>query len=794
MKNLPSWFNPNEYSNFLTEAVSLFEFNAPYWKERRLQQMERRQRKRTEAIRDGRERAQDQYELAQAKADGIARGFVRESFKAKLSEDFLKLMEASNPLKKEKRKMRPEVDPADRDRDRKREDRREANQSPLSNILIVRNKNIGKLEIITRDDYNQESHELLKGRVKNIDKGSISKNDLIKVSQNAEFMNTKTSMRLIGKVEKQKEDEQQQEQGGTIVTDGGQTNNAPPPPPTPRAPQDGKEITTPTSTYSDWDHKEADMATGIVYGLNSVNTGEEMPPDFAQLMSTSRTLGDSINRAINGLLANSPILQGMQFQVVPPVVNTGQNWGSNFEIPQSKPTASLIGISPTQQIGVSIKIGEQIRPTEKTEANAVFNATYSALPDASEAYQIFPLMLTDMFESLRKTFSSTLSSVNTGVISTSSAKLKIIETRKKKEEFENSKNIFKNRVKELIEVFINDCEDFKSLFLLECLSGSIKFEDGLGSAQLMMSMEKDGTNAEIVPIDLQLTDKLAKSDQVYLTLKFIDGPIQPDSYIQGIYQKLLPLNESAIEAVVDLEKIRQEIATPIDLMNLFEIQIADITYRTPVRYGTYFEEDTDGENIVILNPFSSSEKEVRIPVDRNYNLTGEEENVIEKGADQILQEYLIINDYLADQINTGSMNLDQAFNFINEEFNFLAEDKKERNYRKEYDEYHGTAEQRANRSKRVLARRKMMKKGRVRKGDGKDVDHKNGNPKDNSDGNLRVLSKSKNRSIKEDHGAGFDATPEFVEKLKEVTPHSESTPVLHGSKPYVESKPKNKKK
>jgi hypothetical protein len=163
--------------------------------------------------------------------------------------------------------------------------------------------------------------------------------------------------------------------------------------------------------------------------------------------------------------------------------------------------------------------------------------------------------------------------VNTGVISTSSAKLKIIETRKKKEEFENSKNIFKNRVKELIEVFINDCEDFKSLFLLECLSGSIKFEDGLGSAQLMMSMEKDGTNAEIVPIDLQLTDKLAKSDQVYLHLKFIDGPIQPDSYIQGIYQKLLPLNESAIEAVVDLEKIRQEIATPIDLMNLLKIYV-----------------------------------------------------------------------------------------------------------------------------------------------------------------------------------------------------------------------------
>ena len=70
----------------------------------------------------------------------------------------------------------------------------------------------------------------------------------------------------------------------------------------------------------------------------------------------------------------------------------------------------------------------------------------------------------------------------------------------------------------------------------------------------------------------------------------------------------------------------------------------------------------------------------------------------------------------------------------------------ERDYRKEYDNYHSKPEQRANRSKRVLARRLMMKLAKVKKGDGKDVDHKDGNPQNNGKHNLRVRGKSENRS------------------------------------------------
>ena len=71
--------------------------------------------------------------------------------------------------------------------------------------------------------------------------------------------------------------------------------------------------------------------------------------------------------------------------------------------------------------------------------------------------------------------------------------------------------------------------------------------------------------------------------------------------------------------------------------------------------------------------------------------------------------------------------------------------KKTRDYRKEYREYHGTKTQKSRRAARGRARYKLEKQGKVRKGDGKDVNHRNRNTSDNSDGNLQVTTKKKNR-------------------------------------------------
>lgn len=71
-----------------------------------------------------------------------------------------------------------------------------------------------------------------------------------------------------------------------------------------------------------------------------------------------------------------------------------------------------------------------------------------------------------------------------------------------------------------------------------------------------------------------------------------------------------------------------------------------------------------------------------------------------------------------------------------------------RNYRSEYDNYHKKSKQKKRRAGRNTARRKMVKAGKAKKGDGKDVHHKNRNTKDNRSKNLAVVSKRKNRSFK----------------------------------------------
>jgi len=68
-----------------------------------------------------------------------------------------------------------------------------------------------------------------------------------------------------------------------------------------------------------------------------------------------------------------------------------------------------------------------------------------------------------------------------------------------------------------------------------------------------------------------------------------------------------------------------------------------------------------------------------------------------------------------------------------------------RNYKAEYRKYQSSAKSKLDRASRNAARRKLMALGAVSKGDGKDIDHRNKNPRDNSTSNLRVTSKKLNR-------------------------------------------------
>lgn len=69
-----------------------------------------------------------------------------------------------------------------------------------------------------------------------------------------------------------------------------------------------------------------------------------------------------------------------------------------------------------------------------------------------------------------------------------------------------------------------------------------------------------------------------------------------------------------------------------------------------------------------------------------------------------------------------------------------------RNFRKEYDEYHAKPEQKERRAERNAARNKAIKEGRVKKGDGKEVDHINATRTGSLENvRTRVVSKIENR-------------------------------------------------
>ena len=77
---------------------------------------------------------------------------------------------------------------------------------------------------------------------------------------------------------------------------------------------------------------------------------------------------------------------------------------------------------------------------------------------------------------------------------------------------------------------------------------------------------------------------------------------------------------------------------------------------------------------------------------------------------------------------------------------------KPRPYKKEYEQYDGTAAVKKKRAERNRARAIMMEKGLAKKGDGKDVHHKRALSKGGSykDG-LAVVSAASNRSFDRDN-------------------------------------------
>ena len=94
-------------------------------------------------------------------------------------------------------------------------------------------------------------------------------------------------------------------------------------------------------------------------------------------------------------------------------------------------------------------------------------------------------------------------------------------------------------------------------------------------------------------------------------------------------------------------------------------------------------------------------------------------------------------------------------------------------------QYGAKPEQRERRSARTNARNKLIRRGRASVGDGKDLDHKDGNPLNNSANNLRMVGRNFNRGrdnnkwrkkTNEEHGAGEMGTKKLLKRYIKDTP------------------------
>lgn len=179
------------------------------------------------------------------------------------------------------------------------------------------------------------------------------------------------------------------------------------------------------------------------------------------------------------------------------------------------------------------------------------------------------------------------------------------------------------------------------------------------------------------------------------------------------------------------------------------LKIGKKTIKIPVQSNEKISNQILGEAPIILNDMileSIENEDILQALHDSGLITLEEAGYLERYQMMIYEGHdtsSIIQTVFNNAWNRAYEQQDKMFLLFD-----ILQEKYVRDYKKEYKNYHGKPKQRKERAARTKAREMMIKKGKVKKGDGKDIDHKKPLRNGGSKGinNLRIRDKSNNRS------------------------------------------------
>lgn len=631
-------------------------------------------------------------------------------------------------------------------------------------VYVVKNKRSGDVEIVDKKSLNKKTHDII------VDAKDASKGSVGEYLKQAAFVNTKTSIRLFGKKVKdagnsktkgESPTEEKKKKISKPSKEKKQKVSRPEPieQMIPALKKASKKDTYATS------HGATEMESGIVFAVNSALG---LTPD----QMVSKGLIDK--KDVDAVLANKnesfmPSCQRAADQIIKQygglyLKHTGRlkkttklsNEAIDNGVRDNTPKSDLLLVDKNGKIiaGLSQKIGES-QLSSGGPAETVTNLKY-AMTTVGDKMQS---STKKEIEKFIKFFENELS----GNPRTKQGPVGIYQKGGEREGEDTEvarREELHEKATDMLNKVLNGDKKFATAFIYSLVTGAGKFKEGDPAiATHILSANRDGTDLKMTPVDIKYAEKMI--DKVKFQMKFKSSAVET-SDVKKKWEEFKQRKKTQGQKVSLTEDFRAYSFRSVIRAYLSE-SFKEISSNKIIQ--SLFEESTSLKNSTPKEP-ETPEEAVDYLKDA-FDYIGDDyfklyqffEDTIDPDVSEPIVDWASLAQSPSMTTNTVYINGKQFDIPVETPVNysetgqityplsemFLLETKK-RNYRQEYDRYHSKPKQRKNRSKRVLARRLMMKLGKVHKGDGKDVDHKDGNPQNNGKHNLRVRGKSENRA------------------------------------------------